>query len=230
MKPLVITIDGPSGTGKSTAARRLARRLGYLYLDTGAMYRAVALKALRAGASLKDRRRLAGLARSSRISFSRGSRQVRVLLDGTDVTLAIRRPEVSEAASVVATVPGVRRALVRQQQAIGAAGGIVAEGRDTGTVVFPGADLKVFLTATLAQRARRRFEELQSAGHRLSLAEVLREMRARDLRDRRRASSPLRRAKGAVLVDNTRLKSDQVLDKLSDYARRIIREGGGCLD
>ncbi len=223
---LVITIDGPSGTGKSTAARTLAQRLGYLYLDTGAMYRAIALKALRRRIPLSNRRRVAQAASSSRVTFRvNPGKRLRVLLDGIDVTEAIRAPAVSEAASRVAAVPAVRRVLVRQQRELGARGRVVAEGRDTGTVVFPHADLKIFLTASPLERARRRRRDLQSAGHTVTLAQVLEETKNRDRRDRNRQASPLRQAVGAIRLDNTRLKSNQVIGKLLDYVRRVQTKG-----
>ena len=221
-KKLIITIDGPSGTGKSTAARWLAHRLGYLYLDTGSMYRAVALQALRRKLDLNDRSTLARLAGKSRITFRKGTAgKVRIFLNGKEVTQAIRRPEVSSAASRVAVIPGVRKALVRQQRFLGRSGGLVAEGRDTGTVVFPHADLKVFLTADAAARARRRYNELKEAGHAVTLAGVLKEVRERDRRDRNRAVAPLKPAPGAVRIDNTRLQSSEVLARLTDYVRGV---------
>ncbi|MBI3318773.1 MAG: (d)CMP kinase [Candidatus Omnitrophica bacterium] len=223
--PVIVTIDGPSGTGKSTAAQNLARHLGFLYLDTGAMYRAVALKAMREGICLEDKKGLTRLAKRTRIGLKgTRARGVRVFLDGSDVTRAIRAPRVSQAASLVATLRGVRRALVAKQRAIAAGASVVAEGRDTGTVVFRKADLKVFLTASLAERSRRRFEELKRAGHRVTLAEVVRQTRARDRRDRRRAASPLKPAPGALRIDNTRLKSSQVFDKLSDYVKQVQKK------
>lgn len=214
----VITIDGPSGSGKSTAARGLARRLGWLYLDTGAMYRAIALKAVRERVPLTDAKALARLAGRTRIAFHRAAGGGnRVLLDGKDVTRQIRRPEISTAASRVAVVPGVRRALVREQRRLGRAGGLVAEGRDAGTVVFPEAPLKFFITASPAERARRRHAELRAMGHRVSLARVFRETQARDRRDCGRKVAPLRPARGAVRIDNTRLQPREVLAKLMDY-------------
>lgn len=220
-RKLIITIDGPAGTGKSTAARHLARHLRYLYLDTGAMYRAIGLKALRRKVSLNDPHALTRLAEHSRITLhpAQGG-GVRTSLDAKDVSQAIRRPEVSEAASKVAAVPGVRRALVRLQRRIGRAGGVVAEGRDTGTVVFPQADWKVYLTASLAERSRRRYKELRAAGLPVKLSEVRKETAERDRRDQTRKHSPLRPAKGAIYIDNTRLKSEQVFAKLLAYVRK----------
>ena len=219
---LVVTLDGPAGSGKSTAAKLLAKRLGFLYLDTGAMYRAVALKALREGLPPTDHKALSTLATRSRVTFRVDpGHRVRVLLDGSDVTDQIRQPKVAEAASIVATIPGVRRALVRQQRAIGARGRVVAEGRDTGTVVFPKAELKVFLTAEVTERAKRRFKDLRAGGHSVTFEEVLKDLKRRDKRDRQRKASPLRRAERAVRIDNTGLKSTQVIDKLLDYVRKL---------
>ncbi len=218
----VITIDGPSGSGKSTAARGLARRLGFLYLDTGAMYRAIGLQALRAKVSLSDRRALSRLAGRSRVTFrstAGGRLRHRVFLDGEEVTRQIRRPEVSTAASRVAVIPGVRRALVREQRRLGRRGGLVAEGRDAGTVVFRKAPLKFFITASAAERARRRHAEERRMGHRVSRTQVLREIRVRDRRDRRRKVAPLRPAPGAIRIDNTRLQPHEVLAILADYVR-----------
>ncbi len=222
MRRLVITIDGPSGSGKSTAARLLAKRLGYLYLDTGAMYRAAALNAIRSGVSLTDPKALTALARRTGVDLRRDRKGgIKVLLDGSDVTRAIRRPEISEAASQIATVAGLRRVLVAKQRGFGKGGGVVAEGRDTGTVVFPKADLKVYLTASLRERARRRLEQLKRQGHPVSFARILAQERARDRRDRGRAASPLAPAQGAIRIDNTRLQYSQVLDRIMDYVRSV---------
>lgn len=227
---MIVTIDGPSGTGKSTAARSLAKRLGILYLDTGAMYRAIGLKALRRGVNLTDRKGLMKLAQVSKITFrERPTGSIRVLLDGTDVTRAIRRPEISEAASRVAVVSEVRKALVTQQRVIGKKHSLVAEGRDTGTVVFPKASLKVFLTADPRERAKRRLNDLKAAGHSATLKEVLRDLKRRDLRDRQRTHSPLRPAKEAIQLDNTGLQSSEVLDTLCAYVTRA-RSGKSRVD
>lgn len=190
------------------------------------MYRAVALKALRRGVSLTDRRALAVLARRARIRFRKGrGGAVRTLLDGRDVTRLLRAPRVTEAASRVAVIPGVRKALVALQRAIGAGTSLVAEGRDTGTVVFPGAPLKVFLTASPEERARRRLADLRAQGHAVGLRQVLQDLRRRDRRDRRRLHSPLRPARGAIRIDNTRLQSTEVLDKLLDYVHQAHSRG-----
>ncbi len=217
---MIITIDGPSGTGKSTVARLLAKRLGYFYLDTGATYRAVGLRALEKKIPLTDASGLTTLAKEIRITFKKNVQgQLRVLIDGKDRTRAIRQPRVSEAASCVAVYPGVRRALVLKQRRLGARGGIVAEGRDTGTVVFPYAELKFFLTASSQERARRRFEELSGAGHRVTLNKVHREIHQRDRRDRGRSASPLRQAGRAIRLDNSRLQAHEVVDRILAYVR-----------
>ncbi len=202
---LIITLDGPAGCGKSTAALGLARALGYLYLDTGAMYRALAWKSVQAGLAPTDARRLGSLARRTRIDLRVDpGRTVRVLVDGREVTPAIRTAAIAARASEIAVIPAVRRAMVAQQQRLGRHGRVVAEGRDTGTVVFPDAPWKFYLTACPATRARRRQRDLQRAGQCLSYAEVLRQVRERDRRDMTRAASPLRRARGAVVVETTR--------------------------
>lgn len=227
---LVITLDGPSGTGKSTAAQGLARRLGYLYLDTGAMYRAITLRAIQRKISFSSERALTQLAQRTKVGFRVDPQhRLRVLLDWADVTEAIRQHKVSQAASLVAAIPGVRRALVRQQREIGRRGRVVAEGRDTGTVVFPKADLKFFLTATPKERARRRYEELKMVGQKVTLAQVLRDIKERDLRDRSRSASPLRKARGAIVIDNTRLQSLQVIDKILVYVQRLRRKRGNSV-
>jgi cytidylate kinase len=207
---MTIAIDGPAGSGKSTVARRVAALLGYLYLDSGAMYRAVALKALERRISLGNDAELESLARETRIELKAPTAEQeaaglnnRVFLDGREVTKEIRTSEVAEAASRVATIAGVRHLLVAEQQRAGQGGRVVMEGRDIGAVVFPDAELKIFLEASPEVRAQRRWKEHQEKGETLTLLEVLQEVRERDRRDRERKVSPLVRAKDAVLVDNT---------------------------
>jgi CMP/dCMP kinase len=211
---LIIAIDGPVGSGKSTLARRVAALLGYTYLDTGAMYRSIALKAQRRGLSFDASEQLTALAGETRIDLRQldgatdGTQQV--LLDGEDVTAMIRTPEVAQAASKVAMVPGVRKVLVSEQRRAGERGGVVMEGRDIGSVVFPDAQLKIFLTASPEVRAERRWREHEQKGDSIDLARTLEEVHERDRRDSERASSPLVRAKDAVVVDSTAMESEEV--------------------
>jgi cytidylate kinase len=202
-KRIIIAIDGPAGAGKSTLARRIAAKLGYVYVDSGAMYRAVALWALRANVALSDMHRLEQLANAAAIEFAPDG--VSVLLNEEDVSSAIRTPEVSQAASEVSLVPAVRRALVSKQREIGEKVSIVMEGRDIGTVVFPDATVKIFLDAIPEERATRRANEVA-----LPAEVVERQIRERDQRDRRRAESPLVQAPDAVYVDTTGLSIEEV--------------------
>ncbi|MGB6874785.1 MAG: (d)CMP kinase [Candidatus Acidiferrales bacterium] len=225
---LIVAIDGPVGSGKSTAARRVAALLDYTYIDTGAMYRAVALKALRRRISLGATDELVALAGEARIDLRAGVPEnggtQRVLLDGEDVTAAIRTPEVSQAASKIAVIEGVRRVLVAEQRRAGASSGVVMEGRDIGSVVFPDAGLKIFLTASDEVRARRRWREHQQKGDTIDLARTLEEIRERDRRDAGREHSPLVRAEGAVLVDSTAMEPDEVARLIAMLAREQTRE------
>jgi cytidylate kinase len=215
-RPILIAIDGPAGAGKSATAREVAVRLGLPYLDTGAMYRAVALLACREGLGpdLDERGRAAvvEIAAFLELSFSGDPRAQRVVVRGSDVTEALRAPEVSQMASMVSAIPEVRREMVRRQREIATRTGGVVEGRDIGTVVFPDAVLKVFLTAEPEVRARRRFEELTKRGARVRWDDVLSEQGERDRRDSTRSASPLRPAQGAVIIDSSRLSLAQVVD------------------
>lgn len=195
----VIAVDGPAGAGKSSAARGLARALGFRHIDTGAMYRAAAWAALRAGVPLDAERALIRVVGKTRFDFTDGATRV----DGVDVAAAIRTPEVAGAASAIAVRPRLRKILVDRQRRMGRGGGVVMEGRDVGTVVFPRAHVKFFLDATPEERARRRWKELRAKGPAPTLAEILRSIRERDDRDRNRAASPLRAAADAVVVDTT---------------------------
>jgi cytidylate kinase len=210
MSKLIVAIDGPAGSGKSTVARRVAELLGYTHLDSGAMYRGVAWKALRDGVPLDSPAELSALAEKVRIDLVPRDGKLRVILDDEDITELIRTPEVSHAASVVAVVPGVRHPMVAEQRRAGAQGGIVMEGRDIGSVVFPHADLKIFLEASPEVRAERRLLELKEKGEeQLELDKVLADVHQRDRRDRERDMSPLVRAVDAVVVDNTAMDAEE---------------------
>jgi len=213
-KRLIIAIDGPAGAGKSTIAKALARRLGYLYINTGAMYRALAWKALRDRVSLDDPARLGELAAASRIELKGKVSRSRVFVDGCDVTDEISAPEVSLAASIVSAVPAVRRALVARQREIGRAGGVVMEGRDIGTKVFPQAEVKIFLDASAVARSTRRHRQDARRGTPLSIEKTKAEIDERDRRDSTRVDSPLVRAADAVYLDSSDLSIDQVVECL----------------
>jgi len=215
-KPIIVAIDGPAGSGKSTVARSVARRLGFTYIDSGAMYRAVALWALRLGMDLDDFHRMEQLAREARIELP----GERVLLNGEDVTAEIREPRVSEAASRVAAQPGVRRALREEQRRIASAGPSVMEGRDIGTVVFPDAQVKIFLDAQPEQRAQRRARELG-----VPVEDVARDLEARDRRDRSRAEAPLVQAPDAEYLDTTHLTPSEVEEAVLKLVRERTSNG-----
>jgi cytidylate kinase len=210
-RKIIVAIDGPAGAGKSTIARQLARHFGLLNLESGAMYRAFALKALRTGLPLQESEGLEGLAAETVIRLEPGEEDNRVLLDGEDVTGLIRNQIVTEAASQVSVFPAVRAWMVRLQQQLGAAGGVVMEGRDIGTVVFPHAEVKIFLDAAPEVRGLRRFDQLgpQPA---VQPEEVIRDLRARDERDRNRADSPLKPATDAVLLDSTHMTLKEAVE------------------
>ena len=210
MQKLIIAIDGPVGSGKSTLARRVAELMGYIYIDTGAMYRALALKALRKGISFDRDGDLETLARGTRIDLRAQGGTQQVFLDGEDVTTAIRTPEVSQAASKIAVVSGVRHVLVAEQRRAGQQGGVVMEGRDIGSVVFPDAGMKIFLTASPETRTERRYHEHQQKGDSIDLARTLVEIHERDQRDRERTTSPLVRAPDAVVIDSTAMEAEEV--------------------
>jgi cytidylate kinase len=209
-RKIIIAIDGPAGAGKSTIARHLAQHFGLLNLETGAMYRAFALKALRLGLALDESAGLESQAAETAIRLEPGELENRVLLDGEDVTGLIRNQTVTDAASRVSVFPAIRAWMVRLQQQLGAAGGVVMEGRDIGTVVFPGAEVKIFLDAAPEVRGMRRFDQLGPAPA-IQPEEVIRDLRARDERDRNRADSPLRPAADAVLLDSTAMTLDEAV-------------------
>jgi cytidylate kinase len=221
---VIVAIDGPSGAGKSTLAKRLARQLGFTYLDTGAMYRALALKMLQKGIDPENESRLAELLQQTEIKLREVKGRLEVLLDGVDVADLIRTPEVSQMASKVSARKIVRQRMLELQRAAAEKGHIVAEGRDIGTVVFPGAQVKIYLDASVAERARRRFEELRATGRQVSMQETVRELTERDRRDSERDLAPLRRAQDAVDVDSSALTADTVAERVLELVRLRLRE------
>ncbi len=216
----IITVDGPVSSGKGTVAREVAARLGWRLLDSGALYRLLGLYAQRRGLSTDDEAGLAELARDLPVVFEQTDGEPRILLDGEDVTRAIRREEVGELASRVAVIEPVRRALLARQQAFAGPPGLVADGRDMGTVVFPDAPLKIFLTASAEERARRRYKQLKEKGFGANLAALVEDIRARDDRDMNRDIAPLEAADGALVVDSTSMTVDEVVNRILDEAAR----------
>ncbi len=207
---MIIAIDGPSGAGKSTLAKKLAKALDFTYLDTGAMYRALALKILRRGVDLADDAKLTQLVNSTAVDLQGDSAGLQVLLDGINVAGEIRTPAVSQMASKASALKIVRQRMLELQRRLGRQGNVVAEGRDIGTVVFPDAQVKIFLSASAAERARRRFAELQAAGQAVDLEATLREIEERDKRDSERALAPLRKADDAIVIDSSTSTADEV--------------------
>ena len=217
-KPIIIAIDGPAGAGKSTTARRVAERLGYIYIDTGAMYRAVSLAALRSGCAMTDDA-LGALAQASDIRLEPTEGAQKVLLNGEDVSLAVRQADVTAIVSQVSAFPAVRRALVQRQRDIGSAGGVVMDGRDIGSVVFPHAEVKVFLVAGTDERVRRRLLEAQARGENITEDDVRMQIMSRDEYDSTRAESPLVKATGAVEVDTTSCTIDEQVQRILELVK-----------
>ena len=220
-KKIVVAIDGPAGAGKSTIAKGLAARLGFTYIDTGAMYRAVALWAVRQAVDPGDMHRMEQLAIAAGIELSPGH----IALNGEDVTDSIRTPEVSSGASKIAVIPGVRRAMVAKQREIGERTSVVMEGRDIGTVVFPNAQVKVFLDANPGERVRRRCEEMRAKGETVDTEQLAAQMKERDQRDSNRADAPLAQAPDAIYLDSTALAIEEVLESILKIVRSRVTNG-----
>ena len=226
-RKLVIAIDGPAASGKSTTAKLVAERLGYMHVDTGAMYRAITLKVLRSGLAPDDRAGITRLLDMTRVQLRDERGTLRVLLDGRDVTEEIRTPEVTRAVSAVSSLPEVREVMVREQRALGSNGGIVLEGRDIATVVFPDADCKFFLIADLGVRAERRLRELCAQGVSADLEDLKKEIGERDRFDSTRAVSPLRKAADAVEIDTSDMTIEQQVDVVVRSVRERLKQSGG---
>jgi len=211
-KKAIITIDGPAGAGKTSIAKIVSRKLGYSYIDTGAMYRAISWKAFKERINLNAQKYLIKMVKDTRIELKNKAGMMRVYLDGKDVTNKIRSKRVDEGASILGTIPEVREQLVKIQRRLGSSGGIVVEGRDIGTVVFPKADYKFYLDASIKERALRRYRELKAKGEEVALAELEKAIRSRDKRDRTRGVAPLKRAPDAVVIDSTEMSKKKVVD------------------
>jgi len=226
-KGIVVAIDGPSGAGKSTITRLLSERIGYIHIDTGAMFRAVALAVKRAGVSIDDEEALAGVCRSVNISFVRDAAPCRVICNGEDISEAIRTPEISMLTSRISEKKTVRETLLSQQREMGRDGGVILEGRDIGTAVFPDAEVKFFLTASAEERGKRRYLELRERGEAVTLEQTVADVRQRDDQDSRREHAPLRRAKDAIEIDTTGLSIDEALKIMEDKIKeRLMSEKG----
>jgi len=220
--PLIIAIDGPSGSGKSTLGRLLARALNLLYIDTGSMYRAVALAVMQSKLDPTDKDAVVSLAERSDIDLVGEPDSLRVMLNGHDVTEQIRSEDVTDMSSIISTIPGVRRAMVARQREMGRRGAVL-NGRDIGTVVFPEADVKFFLTASSDERARRRFREERGQNYAASIAQTLAEMTERDRRDSTRTDSPLKVADDAIVIDSTGLSIQEVFHEMMDLVQKAVR-------
>ena len=218
-KKLIIAIDGPAASGKSTTAREVARRLNYTYIDSGAMYRAVTLRALERNVPVSDREAVARLAEALQLEFGRDEHKTVIYMDGKDVSEQIRTPRIDQNISPVAANPDVRRIMVKKQQAMGNHGGVVMDGRDIGTVVFPEADLKIFMLASVKERAVRRKKEMEQKGVHLNIEKVIEDIEYRDQQDQGRAHGPLKKADDAIEIDTTQLSIEEQINKILALVR-----------
>ncbi|WP_418789945.1 (d)CMP kinase [Phosphitispora sp. TUW77] len=218
---LVIAIDGPAGAGKSTVARQVSKDLGYIYIDTGAMYRALTLKALRLDVLLSDEEALTSLAKETQIQLTYKDHTQVIIMDGEDVSVDIRTPQVSQHVSLVAKVPGVRTEMVKLQRKLAENGGVVMDGRDIGTFVLPEAECKIFLTASARERAIRRARDLEAAGYKVDIQQLEKEIAMRDQIDSTREMAPLVQAHDAIIMDTTDMSFNEVVDKIKEHIRQI---------
>jgi cytidylate kinase len=221
LKKLVIAIDGPAASGKSTTAKLVAKRLGYMYIDTGAMYRAMTLKVLENNIPIVDEHAISKLAENTRIEMAENDDHLKVFLDKRDVSKEIRSQDVTNAASAVSSYGKVRELMVREQQRIGRRGGVVVEGRDIGTVVFPDAELKIFMVASPEIRAERRRKELEASGVKVPVKQLVKEIIERDRKDSERSLSPLKRADGAIMLDTSHMTIDGQVDFILDKVKKL---------
>ncbi len=224
MRKIIIAIDGPAGSGKSTTAKLVAQKLGYLYIDTGAMYRALTLKVIESGVDPSDEEEVIGVARDTKIELLYENGDLRVFLDGRDVTEKIRSPEVTSLVSVVSAHPKVRDEMVKKQRELGKDGGVVMDGRDIGTVVFPDADLKIFMNADVKERARRRQKEMKAQGFDVDIDEIIKDIEERDRLDSTREVGPLKKADDAFEIDTTNLTIDEQVEIVLKKAYELINQ------
>lgn len=222
MNKPIIAIDGPAGAGKSTVARMVADKLGYLYIDSGAMYRAVAYKALQAGTLISEPAKIAQIARDIDLQFKMIENEQHIFTDGEDVTLAIRTADATRLSSPVSAIAGVRKRLVELQRKMAESGGVVMEGRDIGTVVFPDAEVKIFLTASVPARAQRRSDQLKEMGMESDIEQIAADIRERDLRDSSRKHAPLKQAPDASLVETDNMTANQVVDSIIAIHNKMV--------
>jgi cytidylate kinase len=221
-KRIIITIDGPAASGKSTTAREVAKRLGYIYIDSGAMYRAVTLKALEKGVPVSNAEKVAKLAKKINIKFEKNHEKTIIFIDNQDVSEEIRKPVVDREISPIAANPQVREILVKKQREMARDGGVVMDGRDIGTVVFPGAELKIYMLASPRERAVRRQKELAGKGIKIDLNKIIEDVEHRDLQDESRSHGPLIKASDAIVIDTTKLTIQEQVEKILALAQEII--------
>lgn len=224
MRKIIIAIDGPAGSGKSTTARLVAQKLGYIYIDTGAMYRALTLKVIESEVDPSNEDEVARLVEDTKIELLYENGNLRVFLDGKDVTEKIRSPQVTSLVSLVSAHPKVRTAMVKKQRELGKNGGVVMDGRDIGTVVFPEAELKIFMKADIKERAKRRQKEMESQGFKVGIDEVMKELEERDKFDSTREFSPLKKANDAIEIDTTNLTIDEQVELVLKKAYELINQ------